>query len=346
MISRPISLALAVSAIAGVPFAAAEDFSGTVGTEADRWMYPFNATPGTRPGGSIFGTVSVPANPDFDNRDAQIVVAFDTTSIVPPGQGIDAYDVDSLVVRITLSGESSGPLDTTYDAWQTYLPEDAPGAVEDSDPGRPIEIHAAGFRFEFTRLTWQENTIFSATGPFGTNNRSVYAASFDRKGGLFDVSSNVNDGVDSNPLAIATFAGVAEGETPQEGAIANFEIDLSDPRTRDWVAESLDEGRIIFSISSLINASQGDFVLTQFYLRENPLVGVGLRDAASLSISGTQGGSGCEIPGDLNGDCFVDGADLGIFLSLWGTSNPAADLDGSGLVDGADLGIFLSLWGV
>ena len=42
----------------------AEDFAGTVDTNADRWMYPFNATPGTRPAGSIFGFVSVPPSSD------------------------------------------------------------------------------------------------------------------------------------------------------------------------------------------------------------------------------------------------------------------------------------------
>jgi len=51
------------------------------------------------------------------------------------------------------------------------------------------------------------------------------------------------------------------------------------------------------------------------------------------------------IPGDLNGDGVVDGADLGALLTLWGTADPSADLNGDGIVDGADLGILLSNWG-
>lgn len=47
-------------------------------------------------------------------------------------------------------------------------------------------------------------------------------------------------------------------------------------------------------------------------------------------------------PADLNGDCVVNGADLGILLASWGT--PAADLDGNGTTDGADLGALLSAW--
>jgi len=51
------------------------------------------------------------------------------------------------------------------------------------------------------------------------------------------------------------------------------------------------------------------------------------------------------ILGDLNGDCVVNGADLGELLSSWGECpGCAADLNGDGVVDGADLGILLSEW--
>lgn len=48
---------------------------------------------------------------------------------------------------------------------------------------------------------------------------------------------------------------------------------------------------------------------------------------------------------DINGDEIVDGADLGLLLSSWGTNDRAADLNADGWVDGADLGILLSAWG-
>ncbi len=50
-----------------------------------------------------------------------------------------------------------------------------------------------------------------------------------------------------------------------------------------------------------------------------------------------------QCPADLDDSGAVDGADLGVLLSSWGSSG--ADLDGSGTVDGADLGILLSAWG-
>lgn len=50
-----------------------------------------------------------------------------------------------------------------------------------------------------------------------------------------------------------------------------------------------------------------------------------------------------ECPGDLNADRLVDGADLGLLLTAWGT--PDADLTGDGSTDGADLGLLISRWG-
>ncbi len=48
--------------------------------------------------------------------------------------------------------------------------------------------------------------------------------------------------------------------------------------------------------------------------------------------------------GDMNNDGLVDGADLGLLLSAWGSDSGAADLDGDGIVNGADLGLLLSSW--
>ncbi len=49
------------------------------------------------------------------------------------------------------------------------------------------------------------------------------------------------------------------------------------------------------------------------------------------------------IPGDLDGNARVDGADLGILLSAWGAGGPG-DIDNDGSVGGSDLGILLANW--
>lgn len=50
------------------------------------------------------------------------------------------------------------------------------------------------------------------------------------------------------------------------------------------------------------------------------------------------------IPGDLNNDGAVNGSDLSILLSGWGTAG-VSDIDGNGTTDGGDLSILLSSWG-
>ncbi len=47
---------------------------------------------------------------------------------------------------------------------------------------------------------------------------------------------------------------------------------------------------------------------------------------------------------DLDCDGAIDGADLGLLLSAWGSNSVVADLDGNGIVDAADLGLLLTSW--
>lgn len=49
---------------------------------------------------------------------------------------------------------------------------------------------------------------------------------------------------------------------------------------------------------------------------------------------------------DLTGDHTVDGADIAVLLSAWGTANTAADLNGDGTVGSPDVAMLLNAWGV
>ena len=342
--SHTIGLAGLATVLLAAPLCG-QSFDVTMPTTADRWMYPFNATPGYRPAGSVFGYNAYPDETSFDNRDGQIIVAFDTSEIVPTGQGAEGYDVSTMTFQITLAGNASGPIDPTVDDWRTYLPEEAKGALPDEDPGRPIELFAAGFRNGYERLTWAEGDSFSDTDLFGQNTRNVFSAEITPDGSLRDVSSSCTRDFTAIPLAIASFPGYEAGETPVEGEVATFELDTSDPLIQGWLGESLDEGRLVFAVTSLIGASQGDSVLTQFYLRENPLVEVGVRESSVITFS-VDIIDVCEIPEDLNGDCIVDGADLGIFLSRWNTADESADYNEDGIVNGGDLGRLLAAFGL
>jgi hypothetical protein len=69
----------------------------------------------------------------------------------------------------------------------------------------------------------------------------------------------------------------------------------------------------------------------------------GSMGTATLAISCDGGKEPCT--GDINGDGIVDGADLGLLLTAFGTDNPDADFNNDGTVNGADLGLMLSSWG-
>ena len=83
-----------------VSLAAADDFGGSLEAYGDRWNYGFNTTPGTRNVGSAFGYTDTVF--EFDNRDGQIVIVFDTSALVPTGQD-EQYVVESLEFTMTVS---------------------------------------------------------------------------------------------------------------------------------------------------------------------------------------------------------------------------------------------------
>lgn len=329
--------------VLGANIAAGQAFDASWSSpSADRWNYGFNQTPGGRPVASVFGYTGDLY--EFDERDGQVILVFDTSELVAADQGSERYEIEQIELTVTLADELSGGYDPTIDDWRTYLPIEDPDATPDTDSGRPIELFATGFRNGVTAGTWTEDTPFSLVGPFGYGVRTAFAAEPDRKGSPIDVSNSITDR--RTPVSLA--AGIADGGGGSggvlpEGTVLRFDFTGDDPRVAAWLGSSLDAGRIHFSLSSLIEAEQegGDFI--DVYTNDNPLVQVGIRSAATLRIVGAIA-AGCDEPGDLDRDCVISGGDIGILLSSWGTADPDADLDGSGTVDGADFGILLSLF--
>ena len=74
------------------------------------------------------------------------------------------------------------------------------------------------------------------------------------------------------------------------------------------------------------------------------LQGPGMTKAPIPASRLTSGGSRSRF--DLSGDGRVNGADLGMFLGLWGSTGGPADFNLDGTVDGADLGELLGAWSV
>lgn len=70
----------------------------------------------------------------------------------------------------------------------------------------------------------------------------------------------------------------------------------------------------------------------------------GLISAAEYPVGGEGRITRIDNPADLDNNSLINGADLGLLLSAWGSSDDAADLNDDGTVDGEDLGILLAEW--
>ena len=311
------------------------------GPTTDRWMYPFNATPGYRPGASTFG-IWTGQGDLFDNLDAQFVVGFDTSEDLQPGTAED-WQVTSATVTFQLSN-SGIPYDDTVDVWNTFVEPTDVDWIDDVDPGQPIELFGTGFRYDYTATTWPEDAPFGFGNPAALDVRSAYAGGF-RDGELVDVSNHVRDRWTPTPFAVGIVPGLADGDPVPQDSVFTFSIDVGDPNIAAYIMDGLDSGVLSFTLASMtiVDGHTGNFPFPVFYCRENAAVKFGIASGATLDLTLEPAPAG--DPCDLNGDGTVDGADLSILLGSWNTSDADADLDGNGVVDGADLATLLGCWG-
>jgi hypothetical protein len=245
----------------------------------DRWMYPFNATPGVRATGLTFGAFG---DPTFDQRDAQVLLGFDTSGIggVPVG-----YAITGAKLTLTTAADNSFQYDPTYDAHITY------DAGVDTDTGRPIEIYGVGLRGGFTGLTlddasadptlFKEQTSFSAPGPPSSGVRRAFASDYD--GGIArDVSNNVLGAFDPNPWAVGQITGLTPGGNVPINTAITFDLDLANPDVVAYLVDGVNDGELFLAASSLHPAAQGGPpTYPVFYLDAG---GVSLGDTATLEL--------------------------------------------------------------
>lgn len=316
----------------------------------DRWNYPFNQSPGTRPSAPVFGGFAdFPGgfHPDFDNRDGQFHVGFATADLVEPGLGVGSYNVISVQVTMMVENNLQFRYDPTFNIWQSYLPEDHPDFIADDTPGRPMEIFGVGFRNGFDALSYQETTSYSPAGPFGKGHRTTYALDFDDADEPRDVSNNMDQQFDPSPFAIGMTDAVAPGDLVPANTTFTFELDVDDPLVQQYLREALDLGKVHFMVASLFPASEDqDGSFPDFYTKENLLVQAGFADAAGLYLEVEIIE---QIPGDVNGDGVVNVDDLLIILNNWGPcpdpEDCPADLTEDGQVNVDDLLMVLNNWG-
>lgn len=189
----------------------------------------------------------------------------------------------------------------------------------------------------------------------------------------------VGSGRDLNPgsLRFVIYAGnyvgaARNGSSASSGAEAGV-FDVSDNFLREWhhyvYVHDGDAGHASFFIDG-ISANHAQFSMANFATNSSdffigmhdvpgfPYYFRGLIDEVAVyqrALTADEvrahfcAANGVETvccPADLYPNGVVNGADLGILLSEWGSTDPvSADLNGDGTVDGIDLGAMLGAWG-
>jgi hypothetical protein len=237
----------------------------------DRWMYPSNATPGTRTTASTFSFLPFTG---VDDRFGQFIVKFDTVAMgIPASLGPENYDVHRLVFTAVYASTDSLPYDPTEDPLASL---GAAPTVADPDAGRPLELHGTGFRDGFTAATFEE------TSPFGS--RSAFASSFDEAGVARDVTNSVTLGDESYPWAIGkittpvdlnaeprVYVPLEPGQMIPVYSHVTFEIALGAPGVADYVRQGLHQGFLWFTLSSfhpVTGPGSGGF--PAYFTRDHP----------------------------------------------------------------------------
>lgn len=307
----------------------------------DRWMYPFNGTPGTRFTAPVFGA---PLVEQFDDRDAQFILMFDTDSAIPPGLGVDSYRIVSATVTATVFNANEFFYDGTIDPIPSYRPLDDPFHVPDVDSGRPIEIFPLGYRDGFDLSSWHENSPFNVVGDPLVNAsriRTAFAASYNEAGVATDVSLAVRDQLDIPPLAIG-LAPLGAGQAVPADTTFTFDLNLCDRAVQQYFARAVDQGRLNLVITSIHGASYdpdigpGDPSYPIFYTSENPLA-MALGFTPTLRLVVRVGSAG-----DYNDDGVRNFFDAQEFLNDFSAANPAADLNTDCVIDFFDVLRFLN----
>lgn len=334
--------ACAVAFVSGHAIAADGSFRGTITPpQQDRWMYPFNTTRGTRPTASTFGSTS--GEPDFDNRDAQIVLKFGTAALVPQASVATGCVITHAVLTLEVANDLVFAYDPTPDPWQAFLPATDQDWVVDADAGQPVECYGTGFRNGWSPTSWQESSPFCPPSEslLAPGVRNAYAAEA-TGGSLADVSNTVRERRDAAPFATGTVDGLVPGALVPAGRLMRFDLRVDDPSVQAYLVDGLAQGSIFLTVASLtrVEVMGGSYPL--FIMKEHALVQLGLASAPALELV-VEALPPC-VPADLDCSGSVDGTDLGLLLGQWGTSS-SADLSGDGTVDGTDLGLLLGAWG-
>lgn len=323
--------------LSGAVSTSAQPFSLQSATaDIARWVYPFNASPGSRPSASTFAAFGSIGS--FDTRDGQYLLGWNTSNSIPAGMGARNYLIRRARVTLTISRDLAYAYSGTLRDYRTYFPTNDPRYLATTNAGSPVELFGAGFRGGYTALTFPQDGPFRSSGSAYYTNRNAYAACFDTNGMFVDVSNNVgDDGTNevANPFEVAPFAigqttNVIEGQLMPVGSKLTFDLNLGDPLIYGYVQQALNDGGVRFVAASLLAANffSGSPNYPDFYTPFSAIA-----DPSEYPLLDLEGAV-VRTNLDNDGDGLPDDWEQFHFGSL--TNNATTDADGDGLSNAAE----------
>ncbi len=335
-------------------------------TDLDRWMYPFNGSPGFRTAASTFTAIGQEevSGFTFDQRDGQVLLGFDSSGVYPTARPACQYVVDSVVLRATISRHESFAYDPTQDDFCTYITDvlDPDFCGGDTDVGtglistaRPIELFGIGYRNGFGLVNAPGVTAFTEVSPHGTiqkEMRNLYPIdgnvypSIGLQTMTDDVSNNVRDRFNPTPWALGIAPTLVSGDTVPADTEFVFTLDagglVAGEKMYEYVREGLRSGRLHFLLTALQPATTdgggGSGEFAEFFTKEDVIFGI----PATIEVFGS-----LTCDGDANSDFAVDVNDISYVLFRLGDLPNGScgclqgDANGDGIVDVNDISYVL-----
>jgi len=182
------------------------------------------------------------------------------------------------------------------------------GAPSDTEAGTQ-----SGVAYVFTRTpatnVWSQSALFTPPAPFS---------------GMFFGESVMIDGATGVVGARGASIGMVIREEPAGSGMWTVVEDIQ-----------ASDGQAGTSFGDSVAISNGTAIVGAPLAQNNSAVQTGAAYLFDAPVATN--------PADLNGDGVVNGADLAILLTQWGTNGPA-DINNDGVVNGADLAILLTNW--
>lgn len=283
-------------------------------------------------------------------------VAFQTSPQIPAGLAPSRYELQSVVLTMTVDVAGTGPLIYTDQPVSRAALREEVAAGSAATP-KPFELYGVGFRggyagFGFGAAAAGPPLFEEYDPPYAAGAYNLFPATLDGAGALVDASNSVTGGFsataaggvtppfDATPWAIGATTADVGSELPA-GSDVEFRLDLSLPGVRHHVQQALASGSLALAVSSLhVTELQGaGAAYPNWFLKESvgPLGGVAPRLVVEYALN-------ANLPGDYDGSGAVDGADLVAWQRALGSPASApgsgADGDGSGFVDAGDLSVW------